>query len=605
MVGRQGLKVLHDFAPGFQRLHAVFLGVTTVLLMVSATPKVGWAQNTFGITYFDISNGDNEVHYIDGSSQAVCAEIYVFDSHEEMQECCACPLTSNASQELQVEGNLINNPAFPPLSGDIKQGLLEIVSAPTIQPAGVPLTKNGCPNPGGATIGSSTRLYSVAPAITAWIKHNDLTEPQLGSTSEVLGSPEVNFRYTPLNPVTQANLEDQCNFTETNGSGHGICTCTQPRPTPIPPTPAPTRTRMPTATPTPTETHTPTPTATPTGTPTPTATPTPTGTPTVTPTPTETHTPTPTATPTGTPTPTATPTPTGTPTPTATPSPTETHTPTPTATPTGTPTPTATPSPTGTPTATPTPTETPTPTPTATPTGTPTPTPTTTTTSTPTASPTAFVLPVALCPPPGSTPAATPGSSGNYAVLANSTITNTGTTTITGNLGLYPGTSVTGAPTVTGFTDIDNANSLNGQNILTAAITQAMSPSPTTIATELGGQTLDAGVYNSSAGTFLISSGNLTLDAQGDPNAVWIFQMTSTLTTITGNVVMENDGNPCNVFWQVGSSATLGGTTFDGNILATTSISVGSSVTVNGRLLASGGAVTLITDTINGCTCPP
>ena len=164
---------------------------------------------------------------------------------------------------------------------------------------------------------------------------------------------------------------------------------------------------------------------------------------------------------------------------------------------------------------------------------------------------------------------------------------------------------------MTGSEDIDNANSLNGQNILTAAITQAMSPSPTTISQQLGGQTLVAGVYKSGASdsSFLLTSGILTLNAQGDPNSVWIFQMNGgspTLTTSSlGSMVIENGGNACNVFWQVGSSATLGsGTTFFGNILATASITVDTGVTVTGRLLASTGAVTMDTDTINGCTCP-
>jgi hypothetical protein len=192
--------------------------------------------------------------------------------------------------------------------------------------------------------------------------------------------------------------------------------------------------------------------------------------------------------------------------------------------------------------------------------------------------------------------------------LANSTITNTGNTVITGNLGLFPGTSVTGFPpgTVSGFEDVTNSNANNGQNILTKAITAAKSPTPTTIPSELGTQTLNAGVYNSLDGTFTISAGALTLDAQGDPNAVWIFQMASSLTTTGGSVQMANMGNPCNVYWQVGSSAVLNDSTFEGNILATTSISLSNitGITMTGRLLASGGAVTLIDDTIHGCTCP-
>lgn len=108
-----------------------------------------------------------------------------------------------------------------------------------------------------------------------------------------------------------------------------------------------------------------------------------------------------------------------------------------------------------------------------------------------------------------------------------------------------------------------------------------------------GGKTLTPGVYNSTAG-MLIQSGNLTLDAQGDPNAYWVFQVGSDLTTIGGDVVLINGANANNVFWQVGSSATLGtNTAFKGNILALTSITLDPNATVTGRLLAHNGAVVL------------
>jgi hypothetical protein len=283
-----------------------------------------------------------------------------------------------------------------------------------------------------------------------------------------------------------------------------------------------------------------------------------------------------------------------------------------TATATSTATATATASPTATATATATATIVPTP---------PTPVPT----AGPTPPPSMVVTAPNLCTNPNPNPAPPLGGSiGNYAVLGSSTVTSdntNGPTRVNGNLGLFPGTSVTGfdgPPTsgvVTGFKDITNANAHNGQNILTIAINAAKSPAPQTIASELGGRTLFAGAYNSADGTFLISSpsgfntGVLTLDGQGNPNAVWIFQMASSLTTNPlSTVVMTNMGNPCNVFWQVGSSATLNGPTFEGNILATTSISLSNpgptGVTLTGRLLASTGAVTLISDTINGCTCP-
>ena len=284
--------------------------------------------------------------------------------------------------------------------------------------------------------------------------------------------------------------------------------------------------------------------------------------------------------------------------------------------PTVTATPTMTPTVTMTPTATPTETFT-VATTTATPTATATPTPTetftaATATATPTATPTgAMVSAPNLCTDPNPNP--TPGlggSLGNYAVLAGATISsdNTGgNTQINGNLGVFPGGSTPGFPTamVTGFQDKANSNANNGQNILTLAITAASSPTPQLIATELANTTLVSGTYASASGTFQISTGTLTLDAQGNSAAVWIFQMGSTLNTAVGSSIQViNGGSPCNIFWQVGSSATLLGSSFEGNILASQSISLGDAVTVQGRLLASVGAVTFISDTVNGCSCP-
>ena len=121
-----------------------------------------------------------------------------------------------------------------------------------------------------------------------------------------------------------------------------------------------------------------------------------------------------------------------------------------------------------------------------------------------------------------------------------------------------------------------------------------------TKAGDLGGQTLFAGVYTSSS--TLGITGTVTLDAQNNPNAQFIFQIGSGLTTATSSVVaLINGANPANVFWQVGSSATLGTTaTFAGNILALSSISLGTGATMQGRALARNGAVTLLSNTING-----
>lgn len=199
------------------------------------------------------------------------------------------------------------------------------------------------------------------------------------------------------------------------------------------------------------------------------------------------------------------------------------------------------------------------------------------------------------------------GTAGNFAVLAGETITNTGPTTITGDVGLHPGSSVTGFDSVTlnGALHVADAVAQQAKVDLVAAYDQAAGSGPaTTVATELGGQTLTAGAYNSASGTFEIT-GTLTLDAQGDPNAVFVFQMASTLVTASASVVnVINGANACNVFWQVGSSATLGtGTVFRGNILALTSIALTTGASIEGRALARNGQVTMDTNTITQAAC--
>ena len=194
------------------------------------------------------------------------------------------------------------------------------------------------------------------------------------------------------------------------------------------------------------------------------------------------------------------------------------------------------------------------------------------------------------------------GTAANFAVLAGSTITNTGPTTINGDLGLSPGTSVTGFPPgqVNGTVHAADSAALQAQADLTTAYNNAAGqPATATIPTELGGTTETPGVYHSAAGTFGIT-GTVTLDAQGDPNAVFIFQAASTLITASAsNVSLINGAQASNVFWVVGSSATLGtSSTLQGNILALTSITVTTGTTINGRALARNGAVTLDTNTI-------
>jgi Ice-binding-like/Bacterial Ig-like domain (group 3) len=194
------------------------------------------------------------------------------------------------------------------------------------------------------------------------------------------------------------------------------------------------------------------------------------------------------------------------------------------------------------------------------------------------------------------------GTAASYGVLAASTVTNTGTTTINGDLGLSPGTAITGFPPgqVKGTINAANGAALQAQNDLTAAYNAAAASTITaTIPVELGGTTVTPGVYASPAGTFGIT-GTLTLDAQGNPNAVFIFLAASTLITASAsNVVLVNGAQAANVFWVVGSSATLGTySIIQGTIMAQASITVTTGTTVDGRVLARAAAVTLDSDTI-------
>jgi type VI secretion system secreted protein VgrG len=198
------------------------------------------------------------------------------------------------------------------------------------------------------------------------------------------------------------------------------------------------------------------------------------------------------------------------------------------------------------------------------------------------------------------------GTADSFAVLAGSGITNTGPTTVRGDLGTYPTTTETGTAsiTITGTDHAGDAVTQGAKNDLVTAYTTAAGEGPTTaIAADLAGQTLAPGVYNSASSIGL--SGALTLNGGGNPNAIFVFQAGSTLTTGSASQInLINGAQSCNVFWQVGSSATLGtGSTFRGTIIALTSISVTTGVTVDGRVLARNGAVTLDTDTITRPTC--
>ena len=202
------------------------------------------------------------------------------------------------------------------------------------------------------------------------------------------------------------------------------------------------------------------------------------------------------------------------------------------------------------------------------------------------------------------------GTAAADAVLAGTTVTNTGATVLNGSLGLSPGTSVTGFPpgqvVPPGTIDVNNAVAAQAQSDLTAAYVDAAGrPVDATTTADLGNLNLGPGVYAGPSKGALGLTGNLTLDAAGNNNAVFIFQTNSTLITASSSTVsLVNGAQECNVFWQVGSSATLGtGSTFRGTILALTSVTVTNNVAVHGRALARNGAVTLDLDTFTRPTC--
>lgn len=190
------------------------------------------------------------------------------------------------------------------------------------------------------------------------------------------------------------------------------------------------------------------------------------------------------------------------------------------------------------------------------------------------------------------------GTAATFAVLGGSTVTNTGTpTVVVGDLGVSPGAAITGFPpgvVVSGSKHSADPAAANAQSDLTTAYNNAAGRiNPTILIGDLGGQTLGPGVYKASSSQGI--TGAVTLDGQNLPTSVFIFQIGSTLTTASNSsVTLINGANACNIFWQIGSSATLGtGTNFNGNILALASITLNTLAIVNGRALARNGAVTL------------
>jgi hypothetical protein len=199
------------------------------------------------------------------------------------------------------------------------------------------------------------------------------------------------------------------------------------------------------------------------------------------------------------------------------------------------------------------------------------------------------------------------GAADPFAILAGTAVSNSGASVVGGDLGVSPGSSVSGFPPgmVNGTIHAGDASAAQAQADLAAAYANAAGHAVTaTIPAELGGTTLPPGVYESDTGAFDID-GTLTLDAQGDGNAIFIFRTATGLGSGAGSqIALIKSAQSCNVFWQVGDAATIGaGSGFRGNVLALNDIASGSGASVEGRLLARNGAVTLDADQITTAQC--
>jgi hypothetical protein len=196
------------------------------------------------------------------------------------------------------------------------------------------------------------------------------------------------------------------------------------------------------------------------------------------------------------------------------------------------------------------------------------------------------------------------GSTSTLAVLAGASVTSTGATVVTGDMGLSPGSSIGGFPPgiLNGVQHINDDISTQAKLDLTAAYNDLAGRTSTDIVTlsgNIGGLTLTPGLYKSTS-SLAISSGDLTFDAKGNADAVFIIQIATTLTTTSGRkVILSGGALASNIFWQVGSSATFGTTSvFKGTVIAMQSITLNTGATIDGRVLARTGSITLAGNTI-------
>ena len=222
-----------------------------------------------------------------------------------------------------------------------------------------------------------------------------------------------------------------------------------------------------------------------------------------------------------------------------------------------------------------------------------------------------FTTPAVGCPAAAALPPL--GNACPFGILAAvPAVTSIGPTVVTGgDVGIWPSASITGFPpaTLSGTEHMGDATAMTAQGDLTVAYNSAAGAAGgAVLPADIRGLTLPPGVYRTTSGQPSLGiTGILTLDGGGDPNAVWIFQVVSTVTTASGNsqVNLIGSAQAENVFWQVGSSATLGtNTTFTGNILAQASITLDTGAILNGRALARTGAVTLDSNPVNVPSCP-